>query len=301
MSKSTRKSKNDAPRELLGAHMSIAGGAHKAIDRALAVGCTAMQIFVKNNMQWFAKPLPESEAEAFVNHPRRSELGAIIGHTGYLINLAAPNAENHARSVRSLTEELVRADQLQVPFLVLHPGAHCGEGEEAGLRRIVASIDGIYAENPKLRARIALEITAGQGTCLGHKFEHLAFIIANVREPERLCVCLDTAHLFEAGYDISTETGVKKTFADFDRIIGRKHLAALHLNDSKTALGSRVDRHEHIGRGKIGLEPFRYIMNAPRFAKIPKVLETPKGKECREDAENMSLLRSLVATQGRGR
>jgi deoxyribonuclease-4 len=273
--------------------MSIAGGADKAIDRALAVGCTAMQIFVKNNMQWFAKPLPESDAAAFVNHPRRGELGAVIGHTGYLINLAAPNAENHARSVRSLTEELTRADQLQVPFLVLHPGAHCGEGEEAGLRKIVASIDGIYGENPKLKTRIALEITAGQGTCLGHKFEHLAFIIANVREPERLCVCLDTAHLFEAGHDISTESGVKKTFTEFDRIVGRDRLAALHLNDSKTALGSRVDRHEHIGKGKIGLVPFQFIMTAPRFAKIPKVLETPKGKECREDMENMAVLRGL--------
>jgi deoxyribonuclease-4 len=287
MSKSTMKS------DLLGAHLSIAGGMEKAIDRALAVGCTAMQIFVKNNMQWFARPLADADARKFREHPRRAELGAVFGHTGYLINLAATNPENHKRSVRSLTEELVRADQLDVPFLVLHPGAHLGAGEEAGLEQIVKSIDGIYRRNNRLKARIALEITAGQGTCLGHKFEHLAFIIENVKEPERICACLDTAHLFAAGYDLSTDAGTRKTFRQFDKIVGRKQLVALHLNDSKTDLGSRVDRHDHIGKGKIGLEAFRYIMNAARFSKIPKVLETPKGKECREDVRNMRVLRGL--------
>jgi deoxyribonuclease-4 len=286
--------KADAP-ILLGAHMSIAGGPGRAIDRALGIGCTAMQIFVKNNMQWFAAPFSEGEIEAFRAHPKRSGLGVVFGHSGYLINLAAVNPEFQARSLRALREELVRAAQLQLPFLVLHPGAHMGAGEEAGLKKIAAGIDAIYAAIPEVHTRLALEVTAGQGTCLGHRFEHLAFILENVREPERLCVCLDTAHLFAAGYDITTARGVRDTFKRFDALIGRDRLAAIHMNDSKTALHSRVDRHEHIGRGRIGLEPFRFIMNEARFAKIPKVLETPKGRELAEDEENMNTLRALVA------
>jgi deoxyribonuclease-4 len=266
-----------------------------AIDRALSVGCTAMQIFVKNNMQWFAAPLPAADADAFQRHPRRSELSAVFGHTGYLINLAATNPEFHASSVRSLREELVRAAQLGLPFLVLHPGAHMGAGVESGLIKVVATLDQIFAELPDNPVRIALEVTAGQGSTLGRTFEELAFILDHVKQSDRLRVCLDTAHLFAGGHDISTPAGVKKTFAAFDKIIGRDRLAALHLNDSKTALGSRVDRHEHIGKGRIGIEPFRFIMQQPRFRKIPKVLETPKGKEMKEDIENMALLRSLLA------
>jgi deoxyribonuclease-4 len=266
-----------------------------AIDRALSVGCTAMQIFVKNNMQWFASPLPDAEASAFRDHARRGELRAVFGHTGYLINLAATNPDFHARSMRSLREELVRAAQLGLPFLVLHPGAHMGAGAEAGLAQVVSSLDRVFMELPENPVRIALEVTAGQGSTLGRTFEELAFILDHVRQSERLRVCLDTAHLFAGGHDISTPAGVKKTFAAFDKIIGRDRLAALHLNDSKTALGSRVDRHEHIGKGRIGLDAFRFIMQQPRFRKIPKVLETPKGKEMKEDVENMALLRSLAA------
>lgn len=278
---------------LLGAHMSIAGGADKAIDRALSIGCTAMQIFVKNNMQWFAKPLTAAEAQAFVGHPRRKELLSVFGHSGYLINLAATNPANHASSVRSLTEELVRADQLELPFLVLHPGAHMGAGVEAGLKKVAESIDAIFRQIPKVKTKIALEITAGQGSCLGHTFEQLAWILEHVKEPRRLCVCLDTAHLFAAGYDLSTAAGTRKTFKAFEEVIGLGRLAALHLNDSKAALGSRVDRHDHIGKGKIGLEAFRLIMRDKRFDNIPKVLETPKGKELQEDVENMGILRGL--------
>jgi len=281
--------------DLLGAHMSIAGGAGQAIDRALSVNCTALQIFVKNNMQWFAKPLPGKEVSAFLEHPRRGELGAIFGHTGYLINLAAKDPANHEKSQRSLKEELVRADQLGLPFLVLHPGAHVGAGEEAGLEKITKTLDAIFDELPAVQTKIALEITAGQGTCLGYRFEHLADIIAGVKEPGRLVVCLDTAHLFAAGFDISTAAGFRKTMREFDKVVGKERLAAFHLNDSKTALGSRVDRHEAIGKGKIGLEPFREIMNQPRYHKIPKVLETPKGKELTEDLENLAVLRGLVA------
>jgi len=279
---------------LLGAHMSIGGGIHRAIERSRSIDCTAMQIFVKNNMQWFARPLLKEEIKAFLDHAQRKELHAAFAHANYLINLAATNPQFHANSLRALSEELIRADQLELPFLVMHPGAHLGAGEEAGLEKIVASLDAIWAVIPKVKTKIALETTAGQGSCLGNKFEHLAAIIENVRELERLCVCLDTAHVFEAGYDIGSEAGVKKMFREFDRVIGLDRLAALHLNDSKTALGSRVDRHEHIGKGQIGLDAFRVIMRDRRLRKIPKVLETPKGKDLAEDVANLKTLRGLL-------
>jgi deoxyribonuclease IV len=281
---------------LIGAHMSIRGGVSMAIERARSIGCTAMQIFVKNNMQWFARPLTREEIRAFLNHVQRGELLSVFGHANYLINLAATNPLFHTNSIQALAEELVRADQLELPFLVLHPGAHLGAGEEAGLKKIVDSVDEVFRKIPKVRTKIALEITAGQGSCIGHRFEHLADIIANVREPDRLRVCLDTAHLFAAGYEIGSEAGMRKVFREFDRIIGRNRLVAIHVNDSKTGRGSRVDRHEHIGKGRIGLDAFRFIMRSPRFRKVPKVLETPKGKELAEDVINMKTLRRLADT-----
>ena len=277
--------------------MSIGGGVHTAIERACSIGCTAMQIFVKNNMQWFARPLTRREIGAFLKHTQRRELLSVFAHANYLINLAATNPQFHANSLRALSEELIRADQLKLPFLVLHPGAHLGAGEEAGLKRIIESIDRVLSGIPKTKTRIALETTAGQGSCLGSKFEHLAYIISRVRESGRLCVCLDTAHIFAAGYDIGSEEGIRKTFREFDCVIGRDRLAAIHVNDSKTIRGSRVDRHEHIGRGKIGLEAFRFIMRDRRFRKIPKVLETPKGKDLREDVENLKTLQILADKQ----
>ena len=279
---------------LLGAHMSIGGGVHRAIERSRSIDCTAMQIFVKNNMQWFARPLERAQISAFLEHAQRAELHSVFAHANYLINLAATNPQFHANSIRALSEELVRADQLELPFLVLHPGAHLGAGVEAGLAKIIGSIDRVLAGVPKVKTRIALETTAGQGSCLGDRFEHLAAIIANVREPERLCVCLDTAHVFAAGYELATEKLTRKTFAEFDRVVGLDRLVALHLNDSKTARGSRVDRHEHIGKGQIGPEAFRFIMRDRRFWKIPKVLETPKGKDLAEDVENMRTLSELA-------
>jgi len=284
---------------LLGAHMSIAGGVNLAIERARSIDCTAMQIFVKNNMQWFVRPLTPDEIRTFLEHQQRSELLSIFAHANYLINLAATNGKFHANSIRSLSEELVRADQLELPFLVLHPGAHLGAGEEAGLEKIVESIDRVFSGLPKIKTRIALETTAGQGSCLGNKFEHLAYIISRVREPERLCVCLDTAHVFASGYDIGGESSVRKTFREFDRVLGLDRLVAIHLNDSKTACGSRVDRHEHIGKGKIGLPAFRFIMGDRHLHKIPKVLETPKGKDLREDVINLKTLRRLLTTTRR--
>src|SRR5215510_3333252 len=279
---------------LLGAHMSIRGGVSMAIERGRSIHCTAMQIFVKNNMRWFARPLTREEIRSFLGHAQRGELLSVFGHANYLINLAATNPQFHANSIRALAEELVRADQLELPFLVLHPGAHLGAGEEAGLEKIVNSVDEVFRKIPKVKAKIALEITAGQGSCIGHRFKHLAHIIANVREPERLRVCLDTAHLFAAGYEIGSESGVRTTFHEFDRVIGRNRLVAIHLNDSKTGLGSRVDRHEHIGKGQIGLAPFVEIMQSAEFRRIPKVLETPKKEDLKEDVENMELLRGLL-------
>jgi len=255
-----------------------------------------MQIFVKNNMQWFARPLSTEEIRVFLDHRQRRQLASVFAHANYLINLAATNSQFHANSLRALAEELIRADQLELPFLVMHPGAHLGTGEEAGLEKIAASIDAIWRVIPKVKTKIALETTAGQGSCLGHRFEQVAHVINNVREPERLSVCLDTAHIFAAGYDISSEIAAKKTFREFDRIIpqARDRLAAIHLNDSKAARGSRVDRHAHIGKGEVGLAAFRFIMNEPRFRKIPKVLETPKGKELKEDVVNLKMLRRLA-------
>jgi deoxyribonuclease IV len=301
MARSTTKSRiaNGNSQILLGAHMSISGGVSMAIERARSIDCTAMQIFVKNNMQWFARPLSRAEIRAFLDHVQRGELLSVFGHANYLINLAATNLQFHANSIRALAEELVRANQLELPFLVLHPGAHLGAGEQAGLEKIVNSIDRVFRKIPNVKTKIALEITAGQGSCIGHRFEHLAHIIENVREPERLRVCLDSAHLFAAGYDISSESGVRKIFREFDRVIGHDRLVAIHVNDSKTPCGSRVDRHEHIGKGRIGLDVFRFIMRSPRFRKIPKVLETPKSKDLAEDVINLKVLRGFAVVKRR--
>jgi deoxyribonuclease-4 len=245
-------------------------------------------------MQWFARPLAREEIRAFLEHRQRGELLSIFAHANYLINLAATNPQFLENSIRALSEELTRADQLELPFLVLHPGAHLGVGEEGGLDKIVDSINRVFRKIPRVQTRIALETTAGQGSCLGHRFEQIAYIIENVRQPERLCVCLDTAHVFAAGYNIGSEAGAKKTFREFDRVIGLNRLAAIHVNDSKTARGSRVDRHQHIGKGQIGLDAFRFIMRDRRFRKIPKVLETPKGKAMRKDVANLKTLRRLI-------
>jgi len=290
-----KASRKTPPSPLIGAHMSIAGGVALAIDRALSVHATAMQIFVKSNMQWFAAaPFTEAELRAFHEHPRRGEVRSVFGHSGYMINLAAANPEFAEKSRRALAEELLRADQLGLPFLVLHPGAHMGAGEAEGLAKIVAGLDAVFEKLPKVKTRVALETTAGQGSSLGHTFEQLAWILKHAAQPNRLCVCVDTAHLFAAGYDISTEAGARETFERFEEIVGLKHLVALHCNDSKTGLGSRVDRHEHLGKGKIGLAPFEFLMRDPRFAAIPKVLETPKGKDLAEDRENLAVLRGLA-------
>jgi deoxyribonuclease-4 len=277
---------------LLGAHMSIAGGPAKALERGRSIGCSAIQIFVKNNMQWTAKPFSEGDLASYRNFSDKPKV--VFGHTSYLINPGANNPEFVKRSLQALVEELGRADQLELPFLVLHPGSHMGDGEKSGIQRVAASLDQAFRTLPDGKCKIALEITAGQGSSLGHSFEQLAKIVEASKFPERLSICLDTAHLFEAGYDIGTTDGFWNTWKQFAAVLGGDRLAAWHLNDSKTGLGSRVDRHEHIGRGKIGLIPFREIMQAKEFRNIPKVLETPKGEDLAEDVENMHVLLGLA-------
>ena len=279
---------------LLGSHVPTIGGVSTAIDRGVGIGCTAIQIFVKNNMQWFAKPLPEAEVLAFNEYPLRSKLGCVVAHAGYLINLGVEGTENHEKSLKSLSDELLRCEQLGIRSLVLHPGSHLGAGVEAGIGCVVRNLDRLHAEHPSLKVRIALEITAGQGACLGAKFEEIAEILSGVTASERLHVCFDTAHAFAAGYDLAAPKGAEKVFADFDRVIGLSRLSVLHLNDSKVALGSRVDRHDNLGNGLIGLEAFRWIMNAPALKDLPKILETPKGKDLAEDVEAMALLRGFL-------
>lgn len=279
---------------LLGSHVPTIGGVSAAIDRGLGIGCTAMQIFVKNNMQWFAKPLPEEEVRAFTTHPLLDRLGAVVAHAGYLINLGVEGTENHDKSMRSLADEMLRCEQLGIRSLVVHPGSHLGAGMDAGIACVVRNLDRLHAEHPTLKVRITLETTAGQGACIGARFEEIAAIIGGVADPKRLEVCLDTAHAFAAGYDLSLPKGAEKTFAEFDKVIGLKRLSVLHINDSKSALGSRVDRHDNLGKGRIGLDTFRWIMRSKELALIPKILETPKGKDLAEDVEAMALLRGFL-------
>jgi deoxyribonuclease-4 len=279
---------------LLGSHVPTIGGVSAAIDRGLGIGCTAMQIFVKNNMQWFAKPLPEEEVRAFTTHPLGDRLGAVVAHAGYLINLGVEGTENHDKSMRSLADEMLRCEQLGIRSLVLHPGSHLGAGMDAGIACVVRNLDRLHAEHPTLKVRITLETTAGQGACIGARFEEIAAIIGGVADQKRLEVCLDTAHAFAAGYDLSLPKGAEKTFAEFDSIIGISRLSVLHINDSKSALGSRVDRHDNLGKGRIGLDTFRWIMRSKELDLIPKILETPKGKDLAEDVEAMALLRGFL-------
>ena len=277
-----------------GAHMSSSGGPSKALERGIGIGCEIVQVFVKNNMQWFGKPCPPEELRLFEKQLAASKLKAVFGHAGYLINLGAAPSDNREKSIKSLLQEIQFATDLGLPFLVLHPGAHLGAGEEAGIGQIVAGLDEVFAATKSSSIRIALENTAGQGSCLGAEIRHLAMIYERVKKPERLAICLDTAHFFAAGYDIRTAKGWNSAIGEVDSLIGLKQIVAFHLNDSKTDLGSHVDRHAGIGQGKIGKEAFRHIVNDPRFHKHPGCLETPKSPDLHEDVENLAILRSLV-------
>jgi deoxyribonuclease-4 len=272
--------------------MSISGGMHLAFARGEQVGCTAMQVFTKNASQWRGRPLNAADAEAFRRAWRQSPIGPVIAHDTYLINLAAPDEEKWAKSRAAFLDELERCALLGIPALVMHPGAHMGAGEEAGLRRISEAFRAVFAEAPA-EVTVLLENTAGQGTYLGGRFEHLAAIMEGV-PAGRFGVCFDTCHAFAAGYDLSTAQGYGAVMEEFDRLIGIERLQAFHVNDSKKGLGSAVDRHEHIGRGAIGTEGFAALMRDPRFRAVPKILETPKGEDDELDRMNLAVLRRLA-------
>lgn len=281
---------------LLGAHESIAGGLAKAVYRGQQATCEVVQIFNKASNQWQARPLTDEEVEAFLAAIEETGIAVPCSHTGYLINIASPHRGLRERSCRALGEELERCRQLQIPYLVHHPGSHVGAGPEAGVAWAVDSINRLFAALPDNRVTLCLESTAGQGSALGHTFEELAAIIDSIEDQSRIGVCLDTCHLFAAGYPLSSPEEYHRTMAEFDQILGLDRLKIFHLNDSRNGFGSRRDRHEHLGQGEIGLEGFRALVNDPRL-KVPLVLETPKGDDVDDptyDRENLRVLRSLV-------
>ena len=284
--------------------MSIAGGLPRAVDRAVASRCQALQIFTKSAGQWRARPLPPEEVALFRQKVAASGIDPVVAHNSYLINLATAQPELRVQSIAALGEELDRADALGLAGLVMHPGSYTSGTEADGLRLIAEALERILAERPNSATMILLEHTAGQGTNLGHRFEHLAEIIDRLEGSPRVGICLDTCHLLAAGYDICSPEGYVATFAAFDRIVGLERIRAFHLNDSKKPCGSRVDRHEHIGKGCLGLDPFRMLLNDPRFAQHPMLLETPKLETAASkrrsdrdpwDARNLRTLRDLIA------
>jgi deoxyribonuclease-4 len=282
------------PPLLLGAHMSIAGGIHKAVERAISIGSTALQMFVKNNTQWKGRPISIEDAATYKELISKSRITKVVAHSTYLINLCATDKSVLRKSREGFKDELDRCEQLGVVYLNVHPGSHMGAGEEEGIKRVAESLNNVHELTPGYRVKSVLESTAGQGTAVGYRFEHLRAIIDRIDDRNRMAVCLDTCHVFAAGYDITTEEGYHRTFAEFDAIVGLEWLVAFHVNDSKRELGSRVDRHEHIGKGKIGKRGFRLLMNDTRFAQIPKILETPKGPDLKEDVMNMKMLGGMV-------
>ena len=280
---------------LIGAHMSIAGGAFKAIAQGDSVNVSAIQIFTKNNNQWKSKTLTDEDVERFNDARNNSPIRSYVGHTGYLINLASPKIEVYEKSIASLTDEIERADRLGLSDLVMHPGAHLGEGEDYAISKISETLNSIFVATRDAKTRLSLETTAGQGSGIGYKFEHIAEIIDRIEDKNRVSVCLDTCHVFAAGYELRNKPAWNATFKDFDEIVGLDYLKVIHVNDSKKPFGSRVDRHEHLGEGELGIEPFKFLMQDRRFEGIPKILETPKGDDPEaNDRRNLDILRSFA-------
>jgi deoxyribonuclease-4 len=281
---------------LLGAHMSIAGGYYKAVEIAAQCGCDCVQLFTKNNNQWAGKPISAEDVEMFRSALAATGVAHPISHDSYLINLASPDDVLWRRSIDAYAIELERAEQLGIAYVVMHPGASVASSEAEGLARVIAAFNEIHARTADLAVCTLLETTAGQGSALGWRFEHLAEIKSGVQSPGRLGVCVDTCHLFAAGYPLGTPAEYAATMNAFDSVVGLDQIKAFHLNDSKKELGSRVDRHEHIGRGRMGLAPFRNLLNDPRFALTPMYLETRKGQEdgVELDVVNLQTLRGLI-------
>jgi deoxyribonuclease-4 len=278
----------------IGAHTSISGGVPGAVDLAEKLNFSAMQIFSKNNNRWAAKPFTESVINEFKTKLSASGIKSTVVHDSYLINLCSLSQELLEKSREAFLDELIRCEQLGIPYLNFHPGAHGGAGEDDGIKLIAESLNIVHDKTKNFKVSSMLEVTAGQGSAVGYKFEHIKEIIDLVEQRERMSVCIDTAHIFAAGYDIRTLESYGKTMKEFDDIIGLDKLKCFHMNDSKKELGSRVDRHEHIGQGFIGLDGFKNIMNDKKLEIVPKILETPKGKEQLEDLENIKVLLSLV-------
>jgi deoxyribonuclease-4 len=281
---------------ILGAHMSIAGGYHKVASAAHRVGCDCVQLFTKNNSQWRAKRITKQDVRLFRDALDEHGIVHPLSHASYLINLASPDKSLWQKSVDAFVVELQRADCLGIPYVVVHPGSYVAGTPAAGIRRVVRALNQVHRQTRKLAAQCLLETTAGQGTSVGCRFEHLSEIFSKVREPHRLGFCFDTCHVFAAGYPLDPIRQYRATLREFDNLIGVELIKAFHLNDSKRACGARVDRHEHIGRGHLGLEPFRHLLSDRRFRKTPMYLETPKGKRNRVDWDviNLRVLRGLV-------
>lgn len=279
--------------DYLGAHMSISGGLYKAIERAVAAGCGTLQIFTRSSNQWKGKQISDKDVDLFRSSFAASGLHEVISHDIYLINLAAPEGDTRDKSLTAFGDEMATCARLGINKIVMHPGSHTTDSPEAGLERVISAFDQLFEQTPKYEGLILLETTAGQGTNLGRTFEELQIIISGSKYPDRFGVCFDTCHTFAAGYNTATPEGYADVMAQFDRLLGIDRLHCFHFNDSKKGLGSRVDRHEHIGQGTLGLEPFRFIMNDPRFMTIPKILETPKGDNDAMDQANLAVLRSL--------
>ena len=286
------ESKRSLP--LLGSHMSVAGGVHTAFERAAGIGCLTMQVFVKNASQWFGKPATDEDVSKYKTEEAKTTIRPVVAHAAYLINLCATDEKILKLSQNAFVDELKRCEMFGIHALIFHPGAHLGAGESEGVKKIAESINLAHEKTKNFRVLTTLECTAGQGSAIGYRFEHLHDIIQLVDAKERMAVCLDTCHLFAAGYDIGTEAGWGETIHLFNDIVGLDRLAAIHVNDSKRERGSRVDRHHHIGKGMIGLTGFRMLMRDERLKAIPKILETEKGNDMREDVENMSTLKSLL-------
>jgi len=278
----------------LGAHLSIAGGFHLALLRGSELGCDTVQIFTKNSVQWRAAPITPVELNSFLAARECLRIEPVFAHSAYLINLASPDRKIYARSLQAFAVELERAALLDLPFLVFHPGSHAGKGEREGLERLIRALDELLCDRASGPLAV-VETTAGQGGCLGYRFEHLAEILQKCKYPGRLGFCLDTSHVFAAGYDIRSLSGLEETLSQFEMLVGLRHLAVIHLNDSLKPLGSRIDRHTHIGEGYLGLQAFAQILNHPRLRHLPMVIETPKlsaeGKDM--DRTNLTILRSL--------
>jgi len=274
--------------------MSIAGGLHNAILAGRDAGCGAIQFFSKQSNQWKAKPLTENDIASFKKARHETGVFPATIHAAYLINLATPQQPAWEKAVDAFVNEMERAEALEVPYLVIHPGAHVGSGDEAGIAQAAAAINEAHQRCPRFTMKILLELTAGQGSCIGHRFEHIAGMLNRIKENDRVGVCFDTAHVFAAGYELRTKGGYEESMAQLDTVIGLKRVLAFHINDCKKDLGCRVDRHEHIGQGKMGLAPFSYLMNDARFSGLPMILETPKEDDLAEDRMNLATLRGLI-------